>query len=421
MLMRPTSEKGTTSMLQRMLIDKIENRILVGVVMFVGIMVLVGWVAINEEARMQSFQRQFEARSIERGAELFAANCSTCHGADGRGLLGRAPALNSPHFFGHDFTANLKIRVLLLNQELSNLENERLTLAAELGSATSARREEINARLAEIQASVGADGLPAEIAAVEAEITNIQNQLLPATLKGYPNAQQLAERPEWVTRLGQAQWVGTLESFVITTLTHGRAQNRYLWGENAMVAWGQEGGGPLRRDQLGDLASYILNWDKGSEWTVEDALLVNQYAIVPLPGGGGGGEMADAAGDDVQAILASWEENGIVGDPERGKAIYENTPSERGELLGCSACHAGGVAGPATDLTWDTVVNERLTLAQFAGYTPEQYLVESIVNPNAYVVPSFQSGVMPQNFANRVTEQDLADIVAYLKTYSAGQ
>ncbi len=408
--------------MQRMLIEKIENRILVGIVMFVGIMVLVGWVAINEEARMQSFQRQFEARSIERGAELFAANCSTCHGSDGRGIQGRAPALNSPHFFGHDFTASYKNQIAALRQELTNLENERLALAAELATATSARRDEINTRLAEIQKKVSADGLPAQIAALEAEITNIQNQLLPATLKGYPSAQQLSEHPEWVTRLGQAQWVGTLESYIITTLTHGRAQNRYLWGENAMVAWGQEGGGPLRRDQLGDLASYILNWDKGSEWTIEDALLVNQYAIVPLPGGGGGGSLADAAGSDVDAILAAWEENSIVGDPERGKSIYENAaPSERGELLGCSGCHAGGVQAPATNLTWDAVLAERLKLSQFAGYTPEKYIVESIVNPNAYIVPGYQSGVMPQNFANRVSVQDLADIVAYLKTYSTSQ
>ena len=43
--------------------------------MFVGMMILVGWVAINEEARMQSFVRQHTGRSIERGAELFASLC----------------------------------------------------------------------------------------------------------------------------------------------------------------------------------------------------------------------------------------------------------------------------------------------------------------------------------------------------------
>ena len=77
--------------MHRMLIERIENRILVGIIAFVGIMVLVGWVAINENARMASFSRQYDARSIERGAELFAGSCSTCHGTDGLGILGRAP------------------------------------------------------------------------------------------------------------------------------------------------------------------------------------------------------------------------------------------------------------------------------------------------------------------------------------------
>lgn len=406
-------------MLQRMLIDKMENRILVGIVMFVGIMVLVGWVAINENARMQSFQRQFEARSIERGAELYAANCATCHGADGRGLQGRAPAFNSPHFFGHDFMASQKVQIAQLSQELTNLEQERLDLAAELGGATSERREQITARLSEIQERVGTEGIPAQITALETELSEIQNQLLPATLRGYPSAEQLAETPEWVTRLGQAQWAGTLESYITTTLVHGRAQNRLLWGGNAMVAWAQQAGGPLRPDQISDLASYILNWDKGSEWTVEDALLVNQYALMPRAGGGGGGEMAAAAGDDVQAILTAWEEEGIEGDPERGKAIYESAqPSERQELLGCSACHAGGVAAPDTETQWQTVVNDRLTLGQFADYTPEQYIVESIVHPNDYIAPGYTAGVMPSNFASRMSVQDMADIVAYIRSYS---
>jgi mono/diheme cytochrome c family protein len=72
-------------MFERMLIDKMENRILVGASMFVGILILVGWIAINEPARMSSFERQYEARAIERGGELFAQNCATCHGTDARG------------------------------------------------------------------------------------------------------------------------------------------------------------------------------------------------------------------------------------------------------------------------------------------------------------------------------------------------
>ena len=54
-----------------MLDKSIEGRILTGTVMFVAIMILVGWVAINEEARMQAFVQQHTGRSVERGAELF--------------------------------------------------------------------------------------------------------------------------------------------------------------------------------------------------------------------------------------------------------------------------------------------------------------------------------------------------------------
>ena len=67
-------------------IRSIEGRILMGITMFVGMMILVGWVAINEEARMQAFvPAAYGAESIERGAELYALNCSECHGEEGYG------------------------------------------------------------------------------------------------------------------------------------------------------------------------------------------------------------------------------------------------------------------------------------------------------------------------------------------------
>ena len=90
-------------MFQRLLIEKMEHRIIVGTLSFLGIMVLTGWIAINEGGRMRSFERQFLARSIERGGQLFAANCSECHGLDGRGLTGAALLIfrsRDPHSSG---------------------------------------------------------------------------------------------------------------------------------------------------------------------------------------------------------------------------------------------------------------------------------------------------------------------------------
>ena len=71
--------------LQRLLIERMENRILVGLTVVLASMVLVGWIAINETGRMASFQQQHLARSIEKGAELFANNCAFCHGTSGKG------------------------------------------------------------------------------------------------------------------------------------------------------------------------------------------------------------------------------------------------------------------------------------------------------------------------------------------------
>lgn len=54
---------------------------------------------IVEEPRMAAQTANWEGRSIEKGAEIFANNCATCHGADGKGLPGVAPALHSRYFF----------------------------------------------------------------------------------------------------------------------------------------------------------------------------------------------------------------------------------------------------------------------------------------------------------------------------------
>ena len=86
--------------------------------------------------------------------------------------------------------------------------------------------------------------------------------------------------------------------------------------------------------------------------------------------------------------------------------------SAQGELLfatTCSSCHAingeGGQIGP--ELT--TVYVER----------GEEHVRESILNPNAVITPTCPTGpcpagVMPQNFGEQLTEDELNSIVSYL-------
>ncbi|HRF95764.1 MAG TPA: cytochrome c, partial [Aggregatilineales bacterium] len=275
-------------MLQRLLIDRIENRILVGITMFVGIMILIGWVSINEGERMRSFDNQFLARSIERGAELFAANCTSCHGVDGRGLNGAAPGLNSPFLFGHDYFAAINDQIEAINDQEIELEAEKATLMEEFVEANDARREQILARTAEIDTLLTSEeGLAAQRAVVYQQRDDLINQLLPATDLNYPEPTINEDGTVAITssRLSQLKWAGSLNSFIYTTLVHGRPTSSSYWN-NPMVSWSQQTGASLRDDQLRNITNYILNWDKGDAWTIEDALAVKQYPIVPVEGGG---------------------------------------------------------------------------------------------------------------------------------------
>ena len=53
-------------------------------------------------------------------------------------------------------------------------------------------------------------------------------------------------------------------------------------------------------------------------------------------------------------------------------------------------------------------------VVRVSGESPALYLYESIINPGAYVVEGYPANVMPANFKDQMTPQEIADIVAYL-------
>lgn len=376
-------------MFERLIFERMETRVMVGITMFVGVTLLVGWVAINEPGRMAAFDRQIKARSTERGAGLFASRCAACHGADGRGS-GLAPGLNNPHLFGFDYFAAIRA-------EEASLGNEQEKLAAELVAAgtTDERKAEITQRLADIVT---------ELAALDEQETALTDQIRGATLVGYD--------PTEPSRTAQLFWGATLHDFIYSTVTSGRPVSSAYWLQ-AMPAWGQSAGGPLRADQVEDLVTYVLNWDKGEDWTVEDLLAVKQFAKVPGQAAVVGVE--GAVGDDVAAIMPQLET--VTGDAIKGDALYHGTErTVEGITLLCATCHVAGQLAPTTAGTWTRIQNERLTQPEFADYTAEQYIVESIVLPDQYRVPEFPNGGMPTTLGQQLTIQDVADLVAYLKT-----
>jgi hypothetical protein len=87
--------------------------------------------------------------------------------------------------------------------------------------------------------------------------------------------------------------------------------------------------------------------------------------------------------------------------------------------LACNSCHA--IPGISTANTCPPLGNVgNLAATRKPGYTPGQYIAESIINTNAYVVQGFQPNVMPQTFAT-LPQNQINDLVAFLLAQKAGQ
>ena len=100
------------------------------------------------------------------------------------------------------------------------------------------------------------------------------------------------------------------------------------------------------------------------------------------------------------------------------------TPEEMAKLgqelhasQGCVACHnvtgdAGGI-GPG----WKGMYNHDIPLAD--GTTvkgDEEYLKNSIVNPNLQIVQGYAAGLMPQTYGDVLTEDQIQYLIEYMKT-----
>ncbi len=243
-----------------LVIRSIEARILTGITMFVGMMILVGWVAINEEARMQAFVRQHTGRSIERGAELYASLCSECHGEEGYGAGDRAPGLNNPHLFGFDPVGEQTAAITTANRTLVRLTEDTENLLAEFTDEENPpgadRQDEILAELAELEEGIAEQQALVEaavaerVATLETVDTAVDNGLFPLW-ESVVDIETTGDNEVEVffnsngTRLAQVGWAGDLHGYVVTTLIHGRPGSARVYpNSTGMAAWSQTAGGP---------------------------------------------------------------------------------------------------------------------------------------------------------------------------------
>ena len=108
--------------------------------------------------------------------------------------------------------------------------------------------------------------------------------------------------------------------------------------------------------------------------------------------------------ETVIGTLPSDESASLKGDAAKGKTLFASN--------GCGGCHVYKPAGSAGNVGPD--LDNLADDAQKANQGPlPAYVSTSIKNPDSYVVPGFQAGVMP-SYGGQLSDQQIADLVAFL-------
>ncbi len=102
------------------------------------------------------------------------------------------------------------------------------------------------------------------------------------------------------------------------------------------------------------------------------------------------------------------------------KKLASASPEDRGKKLaaenGCAACHSADgsrIVGP----TWKGLYGSDVALSDGTTVKADDaYLKESIINTNVKIVNSFAPTIMPSNFRERLSDDQINDIIAYIKS-----
>ncbi|GIK71076.1 MAG: hypothetical protein BroJett021_00640 [Chloroflexota bacterium] len=270
-----------------------------GIASLVLTIVLLLFIGIIEERRMEAQTANWAGREIEKGAELYANNCYNCHGMDGKGLPGVAPALHSKYFF--------------------------------------------------------------------------------------------------TQRLNDIGWSGSLHDYVALTVAAGRPSRVQSQWAQMMPTWSNRFGGPFRDDQVQAVTAFVLNWE-------EDAM-----------------QQGAADNPDPWQYFEDAPSRAVVG--EDGAPVAAVTPEPTGprppqelfNVMGCLGCH--NLDQPQTPNNRGPVGPNLGNLYETAGTHGEDaatYVHNSIVNPNAYISEGYTAGIMPANFGERMSEEEINSLVEWL-------
>ncbi len=139
-------------------------------------------------------------------------------------------------------------------------------------------------------------------------------------------------------------------------------------------------------------------------------LLLAACGADPAYGGAGSNFQGDSSETAVELP---------AGDADRGRQLFAQQVKQAGGPP-CLVCHSLQPSEVKVGPSLAGLASR--AAAREPGKTAEQYIRESIQQPNAFIVPDnpkFQANgrsLMPEGLANQMSPQDLADLIAYLLT-----
>lgn len=257
------------------------------------------FLGVIEERRMEAQTANWSGRAIETGAALYANNCSNCHGVDGKGLPGVAPALHSKYFF--------------------------------------------------------------------------------------------------TQRLKDVGWSGSLHDYIALTVAAGRPSKVNTQWAQVMPTWSHRYGGPFRDDQVLAVTEFVLNWESDAltQGTPDNPDPWVHFVDTP--------SRATAEGEESAPVAAASEPTG------------PRPPQELFNVMGCLGCH--NLDQPQTPDNRGPIGPNMANLYETAGTHGDDavtYVHNSIVNPNAYIAEGYMAGIMPGNFSERMSAEEIDALVEWL-------
>jgi cytochrome c2 len=121
----------------------------------------------------------------------------------------------------------------------------------------------------------------------------------------------------------------------------------------------------------------------------------------------------DTIGLDVGEIFnLAVNDAPVAAESDAGRSLYME--STLGTNTGCRICHSLDLGVTLVGPSFDGIATRAAT--RVPGLSAEEYIRQSILDPNAYVVEGFPAGQMLQNFEDLLTAEDIDNLVAFLLT-----